>query len=108
MQLMILYENEIEFSNVVNHNLKQGFTVIPGSTYVEVVSHKAFFSTALWREDGEIFIKATNPNVFRREVNDYLGKGFKAVPGTTYFKNLGDMHDNYLVNTFYIVFLNKD
>ncbi len=107
MQIFILTNNEIGFKQQINIKLNQGHTVIPGSMFVASTNIDSVFSLALWHKDGQIFLINGGAYVFSNEVNELLRRGYKAIPGTTYFKNLSPPENNKLLTTHYSILLNK-
>ncbi len=107
MQIFILTSNKMGFKQQVNVKLNQGYTVIPGSIFVASININSIFSLALWHKEGQIFLINSEAHIFSNEINALLKKDYKAIPGTTYFKNLSPPEDNKLLTTYYSIFLNK-
>lgn len=108
MQEMIIADDREEFEEQVNNKLSEGYTVIPGTTHASFLSEDMLYAAALWRADGQIFVTASDWEVFKGEVNNHLSEGFCAIPGTTYFANVGQIKSAYILSSVYCVFLNKD
>ena len=109
MQIFIVTSSVPSFNEEINKRMAEGFEIIPGTTYSSaLVAAKTFFSTALWREDGQIFVSCTNMYNFRDEVNRRLREhNYKAIPGTTYFNVTGPKVEDGGEIACYSVFLNR-
>lgn len=115
MQVLITSRTLEDFTQQVNHLLRDGFQIVIGTSYATsfksndtypVKGDDQFFSVTLnHNQQGQILITSPDRFTFSTEVKNFLNRGYQVIPGTIYATDLKGGETTEEIETFYSVFL---